>query len=210
MDFPLYFQTVIWVGGPFFCRIFLKKKPNTQEYAQLLLATWAKLNSVTALLSPCPRWPYIYISKLNQLTWLLCLFLQTASDYLASVAPLLHPCVKACVKHPQCIVQILSTEGSVLLLPTIYFKEYHTCLSKKHPTVTSESLHNDCLNFPSQWKSSVEFGNAQQGGMVEIGLPLGKNSKYLPFCKKYVLEVTTLTLRLFLGGNNWANFVVLF
>ena len=55
MDFPLYFEKVIWVGGGlFFGRIFFLKKPNTPEYAQVLVVTWAKLNSVTALLSPRP------------------------------------------------------------------------------------------------------------------------------------------------------------
>ena len=30
------------------------KKPNTPEYAQVLVVTWAKPNSVSALLSPTP------------------------------------------------------------------------------------------------------------------------------------------------------------
>ena len=55
MDFPLYFEKVIWVGGGlFFCRNFFLKKPNTPEYAQVLVVTCPKLNSVTALLSPPP------------------------------------------------------------------------------------------------------------------------------------------------------------
>ena len=53
MDFPLYFEKVIWVGGDiFFAKNFCLKKPNTPEYAEVLVITWAKLNSVTALLSP--------------------------------------------------------------------------------------------------------------------------------------------------------------
>ena len=56
MDFPLYFEKVIWVGGGnFFRQIFFLKKPNTPEYAQVLVVTWAKPNSVTALLSPRPN-----------------------------------------------------------------------------------------------------------------------------------------------------------
>ena len=59
-NFPLYFQQVIWVGGG--GDIFLPKffsssleKPNTPEYAQVLVVTWAKLNSFTALLLLSPR-----------------------------------------------------------------------------------------------------------------------------------------------------------
>ena len=51
MDFPLYFQQVIWVGGGHFFLIFLKK-PNNPEYGQVLVVTCTKFNSVTALLSP--------------------------------------------------------------------------------------------------------------------------------------------------------------
>ena len=43
-----------WGGGLFFCQHFFLKKPNTLEYAQVLVVTWAKPNSVTALLSPRP------------------------------------------------------------------------------------------------------------------------------------------------------------
>ena len=58
MNFPLYFEKVIWVGWDiFFCRNVLLKKPNTSEYAQVLVVTWVKLDSVNALLSshlgPC-------------------------------------------------------------------------------------------------------------------------------------------------------------
>ena len=56
MDFPLYFQKVIWPGGDcFYYQKKILKKPNTSEYAQVLVVTWAKLNSVTALL---PHSPY--------------------------------------------------------------------------------------------------------------------------------------------------------
>ena len=55
MDFPSYFQKVIWVGGThFFRRHFYLKKPNTPEYAQVLVLTCPKINSVTALFSPPP------------------------------------------------------------------------------------------------------------------------------------------------------------
>ena len=54
-DFPLYFQKVIWVRGDNFLQnFFFLKKPNTPEYAQVLVVMWAKPNSVTALLSPRP------------------------------------------------------------------------------------------------------------------------------------------------------------
>ena len=56
MDFPLYFQKEIWDGGDsFFCQQFFLKKPNTPKYAQVLVVTYPKLNSVTALLSPPPK-----------------------------------------------------------------------------------------------------------------------------------------------------------
>ena len=55
MDFPLYLEKGIWVGeGIFFPRNFFLKKPNTPEYAQVLVVTCPKLNFVTALLSPHP------------------------------------------------------------------------------------------------------------------------------------------------------------
>ena len=54
MDFQLYFQKVILVGGQFFLHHLGLKKPNTPEYAKVLFITWAKLSSVTALLSPHP------------------------------------------------------------------------------------------------------------------------------------------------------------
>ena len=52
MDFPLYFQKVIWPGADSFCSKKILKKPNTSEYALVLVVTWAKLNSVPALLFP--------------------------------------------------------------------------------------------------------------------------------------------------------------
>ena len=55
MDFPLYFQKGIWVGGQFFPRNFRLTKPNSPEKGQVLVVTWAKLNSATALLSPRPK-----------------------------------------------------------------------------------------------------------------------------------------------------------
>ena len=56
MDFPLYCQKVIWGGTVFFAEFcLLLKKPNTPEYAKVKVLTWAKLNSVTALLSPRPN-----------------------------------------------------------------------------------------------------------------------------------------------------------
>ena len=62
MDFPLYFQKVIeWGGDSLFANFFLLKKPITPEYAQVLVVTWAKPNSVTALLShrPIPVFKYL-------------------------------------------------------------------------------------------------------------------------------------------------------
>ena len=62
MDFLLYCQNVIWVGGEsFFCQKICLKKPNTPEYAQVLVVLWAKLNSVTALLSPRPTKQHLYV-----------------------------------------------------------------------------------------------------------------------------------------------------
>ena len=56
MDFPLYFQNVIWPGGGhFLLQKKILKKSNTPKYAQVLVVTWAKPNSVTALLSPPPN-----------------------------------------------------------------------------------------------------------------------------------------------------------
>ena len=54
MDFPLYFQKVIWVGDIFCDEIFFLKKPNTPKYAQVSVVTCPKANSVDALLSPPP------------------------------------------------------------------------------------------------------------------------------------------------------------
>ena len=55
MDFPFYFQEVIFVGGGhFFCKNCFQEKPNTPEYAQVLVVMCPNLNSVTALLSPPP------------------------------------------------------------------------------------------------------------------------------------------------------------
>ena len=44
MDFPLYFQNVIWPGGGHFFII--------KQFSQDLVVMWAKPNSVTPLLSP--------------------------------------------------------------------------------------------------------------------------------------------------------------
>ena len=54
MDFPLYFQKVIWLGGTFLSAILFLKKPSPSEYAQVLVVMWTKHNHVTALLSPRP------------------------------------------------------------------------------------------------------------------------------------------------------------
>ena len=55
MDFQSHFHKVIWVvGGTFFCHNFCLKKPNNQEYAQVLVVTCPKPNSVIALLFPPP------------------------------------------------------------------------------------------------------------------------------------------------------------
>ena len=56
MDFPLYLQNVIWPGGfIFFINFFFLKKPNTLEFAQVLVVTWVRLDCVEALLSPDPK-----------------------------------------------------------------------------------------------------------------------------------------------------------
>ena len=54
--FPIVFsKSDFGEGGRFLCQNCFLTKPNTPEYAQVLVVTWAKLNSVTALLSPCPK-----------------------------------------------------------------------------------------------------------------------------------------------------------
>ena len=63
MDFPLYFQKMIWVGDIFCDEIFFLKKPNTPKYAQVSVVTCPKANSVDALLSP-PPCPYLRLKKL--------------------------------------------------------------------------------------------------------------------------------------------------
>ena len=50
MDFPLYFLKVIWLGGHILWQKIILKKPNTPEYAQVLVVACQKLNSVAALL----------------------------------------------------------------------------------------------------------------------------------------------------------------
>ena len=52
MDFPLYYEKVIWVEGDFLRRNLYLKKPNNPEYSQVLLVMCLKLNSVTIVLSP--------------------------------------------------------------------------------------------------------------------------------------------------------------
>ena len=53
--FPVVFSKSDLGGGErFFRQKFFLKKPNTQEYAHVLVVMWAKLNSVTALLSHRP------------------------------------------------------------------------------------------------------------------------------------------------------------
>ena len=56
MNFPWYFQKVIFVRGTYFVtkKTFLKK-PNTLEYAQVFMVTCPKLNFVAALLSAPPK-----------------------------------------------------------------------------------------------------------------------------------------------------------
>ena len=54
--FPIVFsKSDFGGGGEFFRQFFFSEKPNTPEYAKVLLVMWAKLNSVTALLSPRPN-----------------------------------------------------------------------------------------------------------------------------------------------------------
>ena len=54
--FPIVFSKSDLGGGKqFFRRNFFLKKPNTPEYAQVLVVTCPRLNSVTALLSPPPN-----------------------------------------------------------------------------------------------------------------------------------------------------------
>ena len=75
MDFPLHYQKVIWVGGG--AGFFAKKKSeksSTLEYAQVVVVLWAKLNSVTALLSPRPR--AIVVVVQTALSISTCMFLQ--------------------------------------------------------------------------------------------------------------------------------------
>ena len=46
MDFPLYFQKVIWLREDgFYKQHFFLKKPNTLEYAQVLVVPLARLLS---------------------------------------------------------------------------------------------------------------------------------------------------------------------
>ena len=68
MDFQLYFQKVIWVGGGhFFCRHFFLKKQNTPSFSQVLVVTCPKPNSVTALISPSsPFGAGTYIYRTSQ------------------------------------------------------------------------------------------------------------------------------------------------
>ena len=49
------FKKWFWWGGQFFRQKFFLKKPNTLEYAQVLVVMCPKPNSVTALLSPTPQ-----------------------------------------------------------------------------------------------------------------------------------------------------------
>ena len=54
---PLCFQKVVWVeggGATAFSTTFLAEKVNRPGIWPSLMVTWAKLNFVTALLSPCP------------------------------------------------------------------------------------------------------------------------------------------------------------
>ena len=59
-----------WGGEHFCCQHFFLKKPNTLEYAQVLVVTCPKLSSVTALLSPHPIYDFLFL-----LSQLLCEFL---------------------------------------------------------------------------------------------------------------------------------------
>ena len=53
MNFPSFFQKVILVGGgSFYFSKFYLKNPNIPEYAQVIVVTSPKPNSVIALLSP--------------------------------------------------------------------------------------------------------------------------------------------------------------
>ena len=76
----MYFQKVILVGGTYFCRNFCLQKLNTLEYAKVLVVTWAKLNSVNALLSPRPIYMWYFtwspLSSLNALPVPICLYLR--------------------------------------------------------------------------------------------------------------------------------------
>ena len=55
MDFPLYFQQVIWVGrGEFFLPKWVSEKAKHSRIRPSCSGKMAKLNSVTALLSPLP------------------------------------------------------------------------------------------------------------------------------------------------------------
>ena len=46
--FPIVFSKSDFGGGDsFFCQTFFLKMPNTPEYAQVLVVTWVKPNSVT-------------------------------------------------------------------------------------------------------------------------------------------------------------------
>ena len=61
INFPLCFEQVFWGGdggGDTFCDNFFLKKPNTLEYAQVLVVTCPKPSSVAALLPPPPSPPY--------------------------------------------------------------------------------------------------------------------------------------------------------
>ena len=55
-------------GGRIFWRNKLLKKPNTSGYAQVLVVTWAKLNSITALLSPRPSMAFNLFCKATLVT----------------------------------------------------------------------------------------------------------------------------------------------
>ena len=49
----VFLKEVIWVGGGhIFWQICFPKRPKTPEYAQVLVVSCRKLNSVAALLSP--------------------------------------------------------------------------------------------------------------------------------------------------------------
>ena len=62
--FPIVFsKSDLGGGGHIFRRNFFLKKPNTPEYAQVLVVTCPKLNSVTALLSPHPTFATLGLLK---------------------------------------------------------------------------------------------------------------------------------------------------